>query len=152
MASSGMLRRVALVRTDVSEELSASETCALTRATRCNIPEDGILHSHRRENLKSYKCAKEFRRTLELLERNCSAGDGQHRFISEAVSVDITRTAKETTRPTAILFLCAFVAVGTCLRSRCLAMTGGHTEAQINGCDLLSTPFRCAVTITFKVS
>jgi hypothetical protein len=27
----------------------------LTRATRRNIPEDGTLHSHRRENLKSYE-------------------------------------------------------------------------------------------------
>jgi hypothetical protein len=90
MASYGMLRRVALVRTDVSEELSASfirvtrigevetpavtsvvpsspitvtlmkealrfsETSVLTRATLRNIPEDAILHSHRRENLKSY--------------------------------------------------------------------------------------------------
>jgi hypothetical protein len=72
MTSSGMLRLVALVRTDVSEEISASiirvtrvgelgttlaasssETSVLTRATRRNIPED-ILHSHRRENLKSY--------------------------------------------------------------------------------------------------
>jgi hypothetical protein len=86
-----MLRCVALVRTDVSEELSASrllvtasiipsspilvalvkemlrssftlvkevlrssETSVLTRATRRNIPQDTILHSHRRENLKSY--------------------------------------------------------------------------------------------------
>jgi hypothetical protein len=74
-----MLRCVALVRTDVSEEpmrrllvtasvvpsspifvtlmkeaISSSETSALTRATRHDIPEDGILHSHRRENLKSY--------------------------------------------------------------------------------------------------
>jgi energy-converting hydrogenase Eha subunit H len=36
------------------EALSSSETYILTRATRRNIQEHGILHSHRRENLKSY--------------------------------------------------------------------------------------------------
>jgi hypothetical protein len=92
MASSGMLCRVALVMTDVSEELSASiirvtivgasssyllltanvvpsspilvtlmmeglsssETSVLTTATWQNIPENAILHCHRRKHLKSY--------------------------------------------------------------------------------------------------
>jgi hypothetical protein len=80
--SSGMLRLVSLVRTDVSEELStsiirvtkigeigttlavtsyrrtlrrnalsSSETSFLTKATRRNISEYTILHSHRRGNL-----------------------------------------------------------------------------------------------------
>jgi hypothetical protein len=71
-----MLRHVALVKTDVSEERSASiisvtridelgKMLAVTSnrrtlrrntitATWRNIPEDDILHSHRREKLKSY--------------------------------------------------------------------------------------------------
>jgi hypothetical protein len=74
-----MWRRIDLVRADISEERiasifrveqSASEEPAWaggcrqsvhTRSTRRHIPEDGILHSHRRKNLKSYKALKQFR-------------------------------------------------------------------------------------------
>jgi hypothetical protein len=91
MASSGMLHRVALVRTDVLEDmvllrsvrrllvmasivpssqilvtlmkeaLSSSETSVLTKATQCNILEGTILHSHCRENLKSYRLLRYFK-------------------------------------------------------------------------------------------
>jgi hypothetical protein len=39
----------------MKEALSSYETSVLTRVTWRNIPKDVILHSHRRENLKSYR-------------------------------------------------------------------------------------------------
>jgi hypothetical protein len=43
-----------IVFTLIMEAIRTSETSVLRGAIRHNIPEDGILHSHRRENLKSY--------------------------------------------------------------------------------------------------
>jgi hypothetical protein len=40
--------------TPMTEAICSSETPVHTRATLRNIPEDGILHSDCRENLKSY--------------------------------------------------------------------------------------------------
>jgi hypothetical protein len=38
----------------MTEAICSSESSVLTSTTRRNIPKDGILHSQRRENLKSY--------------------------------------------------------------------------------------------------
>jgi hypothetical protein len=44
-----------ILSTPMVEARRSFETSVLTRAILRNIPEDDILHGHRRENLKSYK-------------------------------------------------------------------------------------------------
>jgi hypothetical protein len=42
------------------EAIRSSETSVHTSSTRPHIPEDGILHSHRCENLKCYRSERYF--------------------------------------------------------------------------------------------
>jgi hypothetical protein len=44
-----------ILATLMMEAILSFEIWVLERATRCNIPDDGILHSYGRENIKSYK-------------------------------------------------------------------------------------------------
>jgi hypothetical protein len=54
LVTANVLPSSRILGTLMMEALSSSETAVLTRATRPNILEDDILHSHRSENLKSY--------------------------------------------------------------------------------------------------
>jgi hypothetical protein len=55
------------------ELIRSSDPLVLTRATRRNIPEDGILHNHRPKNQKSYIIWKMLRNALTGATGRCIA-------------------------------------------------------------------------------
>jgi hypothetical protein len=59
VASYGYVPSSLILVTLLKEALSSYETSVFTRAIRCCITEDGIIHRQRSENLKSYIASTE---------------------------------------------------------------------------------------------
>jgi hypothetical protein len=66
---------IPILVTLMMETPRSSETSVLTRSARHNMPEDALLHSHRRENLKSYLyafCSHDYISKAQAATASCS--------------------------------------------------------------------------------
>jgi hypothetical protein len=54
LVTANIVRSSLILVTLKMEAILSSDTAVLTTATRSHVPEDDILYSHRRGNLKSY--------------------------------------------------------------------------------------------------
>jgi hypothetical protein len=55
LVSANVVPSSPILVTLMMEAIRSSKTSVLARATLYNIPEDGIFHSHRPENLETYR-------------------------------------------------------------------------------------------------
>jgi hypothetical protein len=67
LVTANVVSRSTILVTLKMKAIRSSETSVLTRVTRRNILVDGILHSHRRENLKSCVVLHLFVFLIEIL-------------------------------------------------------------------------------------
>jgi hypothetical protein len=68
LVAAGVVTSSPILVTLMKEALSSFETSVITKVTRRNIPEDAILHSHRRDKLKSYTVIQQPHLSLSPLE------------------------------------------------------------------------------------